>query len=203
MSDEAETTIDPKDITYDILIDDTEERPDRGASGASSGPAEEKGDHPVVTILDMAVKQSGEFLRKQNLPPANTAVYESFSKPFLNEACWHYLPDGGLPDDPRVALALGVGGLALAFAPTLVALYERKEEEKKREEQEEKRKKERRTEENDEREEEEKEEKRIVMKNPVTGKEYPVKRRSEVGTPEVVPSPDWMARLEGGALRGM
>lgn len=206
MSDEAETTIDPKDITYDILIDDTEERPDRGASGASSGPAEEKGDHPVVTILDMAVKQSGEFLRKQNLPPANTAVYESFSKPFLNEACWHYLPDGGLPDDPRVALALGVGGLALAFAPTLIALYERKEEEKKKEEEEKKRKREKRTEENGEGEEEKEE--RQVIKNPVTGKEYPVKRRSEVvkrrSDPEAVPSPDWMTRLEsGGRLGGM
>lgn len=204
MSDEAETTIDPKDITYDILIDDTEERPDRGASGASSGPAEEKGDHPVVTVLDMAVKQSGEFLRKQNLPPANTAVYESFSKPFLNEACWHYLPDGGLPDDPRVALALGVGGLALAFAPTLVALYERKEEEKKREEQEKKRKKERREEENGEGEEEEKR----VIKNPVTGKEIPVGRgprrvAEEEEPPAAGPVPDWMTRLEGGALRGM
>lgn len=183
MTETEEATIDPKDITYDILIDDTEERPDRG------GPAEPKGDHPVVTVLDMAVKQSGEFLRKQNLPPANTAVYESFSKPFLNEACWHYLPDGGLPDDPRVALALGVGGLALAFAPTLIALYHKREEEKKREEQEKKRKKERREEENGEGEEEEKR---------VTRREA-----EEEEPPAAVPVPDWMTRLEGGALRGM
>ena len=106
---EAEATIDPKDITPDIIIDDTE-RPDRGGPEAAGGPAKPQGDHPVVTVLDMAVKQSGEFLRKQNLPPANMAVYESFSKPFLNEACWHYLPDGGLPDDPRFALVLGVAG---------------------------------------------------------------------------------------------
>lgn len=203
MTETDEVTIDPKDITYDILIDDTEERPDRGGPEVAGGPAKPQGDHPVVTVLDMAVKQSGEFLRSQNLPPANTAVYESFSKPFLNEACWHYLPDGGLPDDPRFALALGVGGLALAFAPTLLALYQKQEEEKKRELEEKKQKRNRRTEENDEGEEEEKEEKRIVMKNPVTGKEYPVKRRSEVGTPEVVPSPDWMTRLESGMLGGM
>lgn len=203
MTETEEVTVDKKDITYDILIDDTEERPDRGASGASSGPAEEKGDHPAIAILDMAIKQSAVFLKEQGLPPANNAVYESFSKPFLNEALWHYLPEGTLPDDPRFALVMGVAGLGLAFSPTLIALYHKREEEKKREEQEKKRKKERRSEENDEREEEEKEEKRIVMKNPVTGKEYPVKRRSEVGTPEVVPSPDWMTRLEGGALRGM
>ena len=208
MTETEEATIDPKDITYDILIDDTEERPDRdGGPAAAGGPAAEKGDHPVVTVLDMAVKHSGDYLKKQNLPPANTAVYEDFSKPFLNEAAWHYLPDGGLPDDPRVALALGVGGLALAFAPTLIALYERKEEEKKREEQEKKRKKERREEAEEGEEEKEEKEERQVIKNPVTGKAYPVKRRSEVvkrrSDPEAVPSPDWMTRLESGMLGGM
>lgn len=183
MSDEGATiegaTIDPKDITPDIIIDDIE-RPDRG------GPAEdeEKGDHPVVTVLDMAVKQSGEFLRKQNLPPANTAVYESFSKPFLNEACWHYLPEGNLPDDPRFALVMGVVGLGLAFSPTLIALYHKKEEEeKKREEQEKKRKKERREEENGEGEEERRE------PDPIPG--------------PVAEPPDWMTRLESGGLRGI
>jgi len=130
----------------------------------------------------MAVKQSGGYLEKQHLPPPNTDVYEDFSKPFLNTACWHYLPDGGLPDDPRVALALGVGGLALAFAPTLIALYERKEEEKKREEQEKKRKKTRSEEETGE--EEEKQETR----NPVPG--------------PVAAPPDWMTRLESGGRLG-
>ena len=203
-----EATIDPKDITYDILIDDTEERPDRAGGPAAAGsPAEEKGDHPVVEILGMAVKHSGGYLEKQHLPPPNTDIYKDFSKPFLNEACWYYLPDGGLPDDPRVALALGVGGLALAFAPTLIALYERKEEEKKREEQEKKRKKERREEAEEGEEEKEEKEERQVIKNPVTGKAYPVKRRSEVvkrrSDPEAVPSPDWMTRLESGMLGGM
>lgn len=188
MTETEEVTIDPKDITYDILIDDTEERPDRdGGPAAAGGPAGPKGDHPVVTVLDMAVKHSGGYLEKQNLPPPNVDVYKDFSKPFLNEACWHYLPDGGLPDDPRVMLALGVGGLALAFAPTLIALYERKEEEKKKEEEEKKRKKERRTEENGEGEEEETEE----------------RRKPEIPGPVADP-PDWMTRLEsGGRLGGM
>ncbi len=203
MTETEAATIDPKDITYDILIDDTE-RPDRGGPEAAGGPAEPKGDHPVVTVLDMAMKHSGGYLQKQNLPPPNVDVYKDFSKPFLNEAAWHYLPDGTLPDDPRLALALGVGGLALAFAPTLIALYERKEEEKKREEQEKKRKKERREEENGEGEEEVKR----VIKNPVTGKEIPVGRgprrvAEEEEPPAAGPVPDWMTRLEGGALRGM
>jgi hypothetical protein len=182
VTETEEVTVDKKDITYDILIDESEERPDRGGPEAAGGPAGPKGDHPVVTVLDMAVKQSGGYLEKQHLPPPNTDVYEDFSKPFLNTACWHYLPDGGLPDDPRVALALGVGGLALAFAPTLIALYERKEEEKKREEQEKKRKKTRSEEETGE--EEEKQETR----NPVPG--------------PVAAPPDWMTRLESGGRLG-
>lgn len=183
-----EKTLDKKDITYDILIDDLLEE-GGGPAELPAASAAEKGNHPVVTVLDMAVKQSGEFLRKQNLPPANTAVYESFSKPFLNEAAWYYLPEGNLPDDPRIALALGVAGLGLAFAPTLIAVYQKKEEEEKRRIAEE-RKKRRKREENDEGEMEEKPERRIPVP------------RSEVSK-EPVPEPPWMERLEGGALSGM
>ncbi|WOX55058.1 hypothetical protein R6Y95_06170 [Methanoculleus palmolei] len=192
-----EATIDPKDITYDILIDDTE-RPDRGGPEA---PAEERGDHPAISILDMAVKQSGVYLKKNGLPGANNDVYEHFSKPFLNDALWHYLPDGTIPDDPRLALVIGAGGLALAFAPTLIALYERKEEEKKKELEEKKRKKERRTEETEEKEDEAP---MTTFRNPVTGREIPVGRPPrEREEPPAAEPPDWMTRLEGGALSGM
>ena len=181
MTETEEVTIDPKDITYDILIDDME-RPDRDGPEAAGGPAGPKGDHPLITVLGMAVKHSEDYLKKQGLPPANTEVYEDFSKPFLNEAFWYYLPDGGSLDDPKVALVVGVAGLGLAFAPTLIALYERKEEEKRREEEEKKRKRNRR-EENGEGEEEEKRE------------------REE---PPATPPPDWMTRLEsGGRFGGM
>lgn len=189
MSEEApqtEETIDRKDVTPDFLIDDlTSEKEDRPGGEVSAEPLKEKGDHPVITILDMAVKQSGEYLRKQNLPPANNAVYESFSKPFLNEACWHYMPDGSLPDDPRLALVLGVGGLGLAFAPTLIAVYHRKEEEEKRKEQEKKRRKQREQKEKNDEEGEEEE------------------NRGEENRIEEVEPPDWMTRMEGGALPGM
>jgi len=197
-----EATIDPKDITYDILIDDTE-RPDRGGSEVAGGPAKPQGDHPVVTILDMAVRQSGEMLKKQSLPPANNDVYTNFSRPFLNEAAWHYLPDGALPDDPRFALALGVGGLALAFAPTLIAVYQKQEEEKRRELEEKKRRKQRREEEGNTEERE--------ITNPVTGAHYSVAesragkvpvKRSEV-SPDPVPEPPWLERLDSGGLVGM
>lgn len=172
--------VDKKDITYDIIIDDVldseRERP------ASAGPAagEDRGDHPVLTILDMAVKQSGVYLKKQGLPPANNTVYESFSKPFLNEACWHYLPDGTLPDDPRFALVLGVAGLGLAFAPTLIAVYERREDEEKRQvEEEKKRRKQRRKEAAEE------------------------ERKQDAPPGPVADSPGWLERLEGGALSGI
>jgi len=130
-------TVDKKDITYDVLmIDDEDERsPGSGPGGSAGGPAEDRGDHPVIYVLDLAVKQSGEYLKGEGLPPPNNAVYENFSKPFLNDALWHYLPDGGVPDDPRIALALGVAGLGLAFAPTMIALWHRRQEEEKREQE--------------------------------------------------------------------
>lgn len=191
MSEEAapEEKIDKKDVTPDFLIDDltSDKEEDRtGTTGAS--PKEEKGDHPAITILDMAVKQSGEFLKSQGLPPANNAVYENFSKPFLNTALWHYLPDGSIPDDPRVALALGIGGLALAFAPTVIALHHRKEEEEEEKKEKEKAKKKRETEEKDEQ----------TFHNVVTGEKIEEKK-------DETPVPDWMTRLEEntGGLPGM
>lgn len=185
--EEDSPPLDRKDITYDILIDDVldDERPAAGGP-ASAGPAaagEDLGDHPVLVILDMAVRQSGTYLDKQGLPAPNNAVYESFSKPFLNEAAWHYLPDGSLPDDPRFALVLGVAGLGLAFAPTLIALYERKEREEE-EKRREKRRKQKRREEEDEAEEEE-------------------KRKPDTPPGPVADPPDWLERLEGGALSGI
>jgi len=133
---ETETvTVEKKDITYDVLIGDEDERSPGSGPGGSGGPAEDRGDHPVIYILDMAVKQGGEYLRGEGLPPPNNAVYENFSKPFLNDALWHYLPDGGVPDDPRIALVLGVAGLGLAFAPTMIALWHRQQEEERKEQE--------------------------------------------------------------------
>jgi len=179
MTETDEVTIDPKDITYDIILNDTDdERPGRGGpEAAGSRPAEEKGDHPAIAILDMAIKQSEGYLKEQGLPPANNAVYTNFSKPFLNEALWHYLPEGTLPDDPRFALVMGVAGLGLAFSPTLIALYQKREEEEKKEKEKEKRRREEREE----------------VERPAVA---PVPASSE-------PAPDWMTRLESGMLGGM
>lgn len=183
-----EKTLDKKDITYDILIDDLlEEDEGRGLGGPVDPPAasaaESKGDHPAISILDMAVRQSGVYLQKQGLPPANNDVYENFSKPFLNTACWHYLPDGDLPDDPRIALALGVAGLGLAFLPTALAVYQRKEEEERRIAEEVERRRKRRREKEEEN----------------SGREEGEKEEIET----FGPAPDWMERLEGGALLGI
>ncbi len=184
-----EEKIDRKDVTLDFLIDDAGEAGDRtGAGGAP--PVEDRGDHPAIAILDMAVKQSGEYLRKEGLPAANNAVYEHFSKPFLNTALWHYLPDGSIPDDPRVALALGVGGLGLAFLPTLLALNQKKAEEEKKE----KRAKEKKREEREEGEEEK--EKGRVFHNVITGEEIGRASPSPAG-------PDWLSRMGENAGAGM
>jgi hypothetical protein len=184
-----------KDITEDILITDQDSGGVRPVA-----EVEERGDHPVLSLLDMAVKVGGDYCKKTALPPPNTSVYEHFSKPFLSTALWHYFPDGSIPDDPRVALAAGAGGLALAFAPALMEVYKRKQAEKYGEEP-------------------EKEEKRI--KNPVTGSEYRVKdgssrRREERGEKsEYIPaldvetpkdgfeSPVWVDRLNNALIPGL
>lgn len=186
-----------KDITEDILISD------QGPSGVRPEGAEERGDHPVLSLLDMAVKVGGDYCKNTALPPPNTSVYEHFSKPFLNTALWHYLPDGSIPDDPRVALAVGAGGLVLAFAPAFIELYKRKQEEKYGEEP----------------EGGEKSEK--IIKNPVTCSEYRVKdgssKRGEVRgeKSEYIPaldvetpkdgfeSPVWVNRLNSALIPGL
>jgi len=179
----GEKDLDKKDITYDIIIDDLLEDEGRGSAGydESSASAEPKGDHPAISILDMAIRQSGAYLKGRGLPPANNDVYENFSKPFLNEALWHYLPEGNLPDDPRIALALGVAGLGLAFAPTMIAIYQKQEEEEKRRIAEEQRKKKKREERKSGEETEREEEPAELGDN----------------------FPDWIERLEGGALSGI
>lgn len=166
--------VDSKDITYDLILD-AGDLDDQRAKTADR----DLGDHPILTILDMAVKQSGVYLKKQGLEPPNNAVYESFSKPFLNEAAWHYLPDGSLPDDPRIALALGVAGLGLAFVPTLIAVYEKKNEKEKGKEKKEEKEKEK---------EKEREE---------------VHDTSTTETTATTARPPWMERLESGMLGGI
>ena len=167
--------VDSKDITYDLILD-AGDLDDQRAKTADR----DLGDHPILTILDMAVKQSGVYLKKQGLEPPNNAVYESFSKPFLNEAAWHYLPDGSLPDDPKIALVLGVAGLGLAFAPTLIAVYQKREAEEKRKAEEKKRKAEEKTQDAEDRDD--------TVPGPVSG-------------PDEVPG--WMRRLEGGSISGL
>jgi hypothetical protein len=123
---EAPEELKSKDITLDLEI--KAEPVEEGAEETEE--KEERGDHPAVVLLDMAVKQSVEMCKKNRLPPPNMKFYNEFSKPFLNEAFWHYFPSGDLPDSPRVALFLGVAGLGLAYIPTIMAYYSRMKEER-------------------------------------------------------------------------
>jgi len=174
---ESGEAINHKDVTYDFILNDEAVKEEEEAAGPA--PEEkEKGDHPVITLLDLAINQSGIYLKKQGLPPANTAIYEGFSRPFLNAALWEYLPDGDLPDDPRIGLALGVGGLGLAFAPTLLALKDKKEKEEKAA--------------------------KTPKKAPKKEEEEKAAGPAPVNQEEEEPAgPDWLDRLEGGGLPGM
>ena len=107
-----------KDVTPDLEIKEVEEEKEK--------PEIPSEDHPGVVVLDMAIEQSVEFCRKNSLPPPNTKIYEDFSRPFLNKAFWYYFPDGELPDNPKIALLLGVSGIGIAYLPTIMAYYDRK-----------------------------------------------------------------------------
>ena len=121
--------VESKDITEEVAIEEKKEEEE----------VEEKGDHPAITLLDFAINQVSEYCKKNNIPEPNKAVYEGFSRPFLNKAFWHYLPSGDLPDDPRLMLFLGIAGLGCACLPTVMAFWRKpKKEEKKEEKTEEK-----------------------------------------------------------------
>ncbi|MCQ1538584.1 hypothetical protein FTO68_06240 [Methanocalculus taiwanensis] len=123
-----------KDITDDLLDFDISDEEDPIGSPEGSGGAEDRGDHPAIALLDMAISTGADYCKKERLPPPNTAVYDGFSRPFLNSAFWHYFPDGSVPDDPRLGLVAGLAGLALACAPPAMAIYKREEEKKKQKE---------------------------------------------------------------------
>ncbi|WP_290595839.1 MULTISPECIES: hypothetical protein [unclassified Archaeoglobus] len=131
MSDELE--FESKDITDDIILKVTtdEEKEDAEAEEAGEEKPEKipEEDHPAIALLDLAVKQSVEFCKSQGLPEPNMAIYENFSRPFLNKAFWHYLPEGDLPDDPKLALLLGIAGLGFAYIPTIMAFWKKQKEE--------------------------------------------------------------------------
>lgn len=108
-----------KDIT-DILIEDKAEVENEGLE-----EHEPQGDHPALALLDIAISQAVEYCRKNSIPEPNQSIYNDFSRPFLNKALWHYLPSGELPDDPRIALLLGVAGLGFACLPTILHFWRR------------------------------------------------------------------------------
>ena len=111
-----------KDIT-DIVISDEQEQ--EQVEEAQEKPKEQipEGDHPGIAIIDIALSQAVEFCKKNNIPEPNLAVYQSFSRSFLNKALWHSFPSGDLPDDPRIALLLGVSGLGFACLPTVLYFF--------------------------------------------------------------------------------
>lgn len=118
MTDEL---LNEKDIT-DIVISDKQEQPEEAKE---EKPKEQipEGDHPGIAIIDIALNQAVEFCKKNNIPEPNLTVYQSFSRSFLNKALWHYFPSGDLPDDPRIALILGVSGLGFACLPTVLYFF--------------------------------------------------------------------------------
>lgn len=165
--EEGGAEIAKKDITEDIILAD-----EKREAALETVP---KADHAVVTLLDIAFDTGTDYLKKEGYPAPMDGVYKHFSRPFLNKAAWCYLPDQQLPEDPRVALLLGVGGLVLAFSPALIEVYKRRKAEEK----------------------EGSEEKKEEAPKEVKPELITAKEGLEAPLPE---APPWMKRIEAGGM---
>lgn len=131
----------PKDITEATItgIDvqaptsDPGQRPPTPTTGAPGisipAPAPTEQDHAGIALLDIAIAESVKYCEKEGYPAPNTALWDGFSRGFLNKALWHYFPSGTAPESPAVCALIGVAGLAVCYTPVILAFYEKKQKE--------------------------------------------------------------------------
>ncbi len=100
-------------------------KPTPAAAPAPKIPIPDK-DHAALALIDIAIDQSFEYCKKEGLPEPNTALWENFSRPFMNRALWHYCPDD-IPDSPVLCLILGSAGIGIMYIPIIMALMEKQE----------------------------------------------------------------------------
>jgi len=137
MSDEKQDDFSSlKDITEDVITIDSGSpaAPVTGTGAAKATPAlptpgEEKGDHPGIALLDIAIEESVRYCEREHMPPPNLALWHNFSRGFLNKSLWHYFPSGAEPESPAICALIGVAGLAVCYVPVIIAFYQKKKEE--------------------------------------------------------------------------
>jgi len=125
-----------KDLTDVVTIDGGTAAPDAapGTGAAKVAPAlpapgEEKGDHPGIALLDIAIEESVRYCEREHMPPPNLALWQNFSRGFLNKSLWHYFPSGVEPESPAICALIGVAGLAVCYVPVIIAFYQKKKDE--------------------------------------------------------------------------
>lgn len=137
MSDEKQDDFSSlKDITEDVITIDSGSpaAPVTGTGAAKVAPAlpaasEEKGDHPGIALLDIAIEESVRYCEREHMPPPNLSLWHNFSRGFLNKSLWHYFPSGAEPESPAICALIGVAGLAVCYTPVIMAWYQKKKEE--------------------------------------------------------------------------
>jgi hypothetical protein len=85
-------------------------------------------EHSLLWLIDTGIQQSKEFCVKADLPEPATAIYENFSRPLLNKALLHYIPDTGNVQSPAACLMLGLAGVAACYIPVLIAMQQKRTE---------------------------------------------------------------------------
>lgn len=67
----------------------------------------------------------------QGLPAPAGFIWENFSRPLLNKALFHYMPENLTPQSPALCLSLGIGGLVAAHIPCYIGYQAKKAAEAK------------------------------------------------------------------------
>lgn len=92
-------------------------------------PTEES--HPLTIVLDTVIKTSDSYLKTKKLPQPNREAYTALARPNLDEALKQLLPtESSTQLNPYILLLMGLGGMALVYAPLILDTVDKKLHEK-------------------------------------------------------------------------
>lgn len=88
--------------------------------------------HPVTIVLDTIVKTSDAYLKSKKKPRPNCDAYTTLARPNLDEALKQLIPvESEAQLNPYILLIMGLGGMALVYAPLIIDIVDKKLSEEK------------------------------------------------------------------------
>ena len=88
--------------------------------------------HPITIVLDTLVKTSDSYLKSKKKPQPNRDAYTNLARPNLDEAFKQLIPvESDAELNPYILLLMGLGGMALVYAPLIIDIVDKKLNEEK------------------------------------------------------------------------